>query len=202
MLTEQHNSTDQHIDFSLLRRILAPYSPTGTDYLKSLQLIHTWQSDSHCESDPLIRTSGDFRIPSSCYIKDTGHFNAVEFLICYNQMAYSTFGQLFQGGYFNDPDFNAISPGSSEALSNISLDAFFNDQLSSMLILKTSTRFKGIINAKNFTGTFSIKKFKYRHKTLFGETRCVFRDSNGGYADGDVLLAYQPKLISSEKVLS
>jgi hypothetical protein len=193
MLTNQHNSTTQHIDFSLLRRILAPYSPTGTDYLKSLQLVHSWRSNSHSENDPLISTRGDFRIPSSCYIQDTGHFNAVEFLICYNQMAYSTFGQLFQGGYFNDADFGSVSPGSYEALSNISIDAFFKDQLSSMLILKTSTRFKGVIDAKNFTGTFSIKKFKYRHKTLFGETSCVFHDNNGGYAEGEVLLAYQPK---------
>jgi hypothetical protein len=192
MLSEQLDPMIQHIDYSLLRRILTPYSPTGTDYLKSVQLLHTWKSAPHSEGDPLVSARGGFRIPNSCYIKDTGHFNAVEFLICYNQLAYSTFGQLFDGEYFNDPDFNAISPGSSKALAGISIDAFFKDQLSSMLILKTSTRFKGIINAKNFTGTFSINRFKYRGNTLFADTACVFRDNNCGYADGEVLLAYRP----------
>jgi hypothetical protein len=195
MLSEQlDQGSQQHIDYVLLRRILAPYSHVGTDYLKSLQLLHTWRFPCLSEDESLITACGEFRIPSSCYIKDTGHFNAVEFLICYNQLAYSTFGHLFDGEYFNDSGFMKISPGASQALARISIDAFFKNQLSSMLILKTSTRFKGLIDAKYFTGTLSINKIKNRSNTLFAETTCVFRDNNGGYADGEVLLAYQPKL--------
>ena len=36
----------------------------------------------------LISAKGRFSIPDSCYIDDTGHFNAVEFNICFNQLAY------------------------------------------------------------------------------------------------------------------
>lgn len=194
MFNEQLAPQTNHIDHALLQRILAPYSPTGTDYLKSTELLHSWRSASHNEDDPFITSTGAFSIPNSCYIQATGHFNAVEFIICYNQLAYATFGQLFDGEFFKDAGFGDICPGSTgEAIANISIDTFFRDQLASMLILKTTTKFRGMIDAKNFYGTFSINKFKARGNTLFCETTCVFRDNNKGYAEGDVLLAYQPK---------
>ena len=39
---------------------------------------------------------GDFKIPESCYIDDTGHFNSVEFNICYNQIFYILIAYLVQ----------------------------------------------------------------------------------------------------------
>ncbi|MGW6540873.1 FcoT family thioesterase [Streptomyces sp. NPDC055051] len=40
--------------------------------------------------------SGMFTIPEPCYIDDTGHFNAVEFNICYNQLAYYTLAAMIR----------------------------------------------------------------------------------------------------------
>jgi len=34
---------------------------------------------------------GNFTIGDSAYIRSTGHFNAVELIICFNQLAYSAF---------------------------------------------------------------------------------------------------------------
>ncbi|MEO1375818.1 MAG: FcoT family thioesterase, partial [Cyanobacteria bacterium J06635_10] len=38
----------------------------------------------------------DFSIPESCYIDDTGHFNSVEFNICYNQLFYIIIAYLIK----------------------------------------------------------------------------------------------------------
>ena len=192
-LSDQIDHEAHQIDFSLLERVLSPYSPAGTDYLKSMQLEDTCQCASSVDDAPLFVSSGAYQIPTSCYIQDTGHFNAVEFLICYNQLAYATFAHLVEGEYFNMPEFTDACPKISDALEGMSIEHYFKHQLSSMLILKTETRFKSIINAKDFYGTLTIKKLKRRKDTIFIETKCVFRDDDGGYAEGNVLLAYQPK---------
>jgi hypothetical protein len=44
------------------------------------------------------RTAQAPAIPESCYIDDTGHFNAVEFNICFNQLAYVLFGKCVDAG--------------------------------------------------------------------------------------------------------
>ena len=46
----------------------------------------------------LITGKGRFSIPESCYIDSTGHFNAVEFNICYNQLAYVLFAGCINAG--------------------------------------------------------------------------------------------------------
>src|SRR5688572_6040661 len=45
-----------------------------------------------------VRARGEFRIQESFYIADTGHFNAVEFNVCYNQLAYVLIGQCILSG--------------------------------------------------------------------------------------------------------
>ncbi len=62
---------------TLMNTVLEVYFP-NCRYLKS--------ADFHY---PEIK--GEFGISSSCYIESTGHFNAVEAIICYNQLAYTFF---------------------------------------------------------------------------------------------------------------
>ena len=78
--------------------ILKPYRKHA-QYLKSAELTH-FQDKCSCATKGkdagLITAKGRFSIPESCYIDDTGHFNAVEFNICFNQLAYVAFGKCLE----------------------------------------------------------------------------------------------------------
>ena len=79
-------------------------------------------------------------------------------------------------------------------LMKTSIDRFLNHQLSSMLILKTATRFRKPIDAKAFAGQLSVNRFSYHNDVFLAATHCVFSDAAGGWAEGDVLLAYLAKM--------
>lgn len=179
------------IDAAFLARILAPYSPTGTDYLRSASVMSAIGPDDGPETtSPIITTRGRYRIPSSCYIQSTGHFNAVEFLICFNQLAYVTFGHLIASGVLTRLPAGRVSESCRTALQSLSIGSFFDKQLSSMFILRTESRFKRVIDPNDFTCELSVKSMMYRHRTFFTDTECRFRDADGGEAEGGVLLAY------------
>jgi hypothetical protein len=177
------------IEPSFLARVLAPYTPSGTDYLKAARVLSSCTTASD-GGTAVMTTEGLFSIPNSCYIQSTGHFNAVEFLICFNQLAYTTFGHLVATGQLaNLPETHA-SANTRERLKDITEDAFFDDQLSSMLILRADQRFRKIIDAKEFIATLTMKTMVFRRDTLFVDSTCRFSDLQGGDAEGDVMLAY------------
>jgi len=190
MLTQHRELAAHEIAPDFLARILRPYQPTGTVYLRSATVTDTCLSKAAAPTRPLFSVSGGFSIGCSCYIQDTGHFNAVEFLICYNQLAYSAFGYLIQSGVFRSGAPTRLPRECGELLSRISMDRFLDQQLSSMLILKCTTRFREPINAKSFTGELSVNRITYHKGAFLAETRCVFTAPAGGRAEGDVLLAY------------
>ncbi|NET17718.1 MAG: hypothetical protein F6K08_35290 [Okeania sp. SIO1H6] len=80
----------EQIDEKLIQRTLSPYSNKGTIYLQEARRVFK-VGDSICSdvnSDKKYLVMGQFSIGESCYIDDTGHLNAVEFNICYNQLLY------------------------------------------------------------------------------------------------------------------
>lgn len=178
------------LDAPFLARILEPYRPTGTDYLKTVSITHSCLWEDAGDDEPILIATGRYAIPASCYIRNTGHFNAVEFLICYNQLAYVAFGHIVRSGMLHDERLKHASPAAVERFRRLSLEDFLRQQLSSMLILKTETRFKGALSAADFTGTLELHKFFYRSETCFASSFCSFRDEEGGYAEGEILLAY------------
>jgi hypothetical protein len=180
----------QRLSSEFLERILQPYQPTGTDYLRSAEVLGCHLSANDSTELPLYSVGGTFRIPHSCYIRDTGHFNAVEFLICFNQLAYSTFGHMFASGLFGGSDLGRVPERCRERLKEVSADRFFEHQLSSMLILRCTTRFREAMSAREFTGVLDVRRVSLRNGAFLTDTRCVFRDRNGGVAEGEVLLAY------------
>jgi hypothetical protein len=176
---------------AFLSNILAPYQPTGTDYLRAAKVVQGVLDSPPGEKEaPIITTEGRYAIPSSCYIQSTGHFNAVEFLICYNQLAYATFGHLIAEDILAKLPDGRVSAACQIELKRLSISLFLTKQLSSMFILKASTRFKRVINASSFLCRLSVDSIFYRHGTLFTNTHCEFSDEHGGGADGSVLLAY------------
>ncbi len=147
----------------ILKEMTAPYV-AECRYLKEAEVNH-----------PVAR--GRFEIPKPFYCVSTGHFNAVEAVICYNQLAYTAFATFFENG--------AI-----EQAGRIPLEGFKKLQAGSSYIARVSDMtFRRPIDASNFWGEFEISKVAKRKNTIFFYTDFNFGDDNRGAADGKALLA-------------
>ena len=156
------------IDEDLLKRVLQPYKQ-HCRYLKMAVV----------EREPTVgslRARGEFSIPESCYIADTGHFNAVEFNICYNQLTYCLLAAAIQ--------HNLLDP-----LCRWDLAEFSRRQLSDFLIVQFSSSFRSPLIARSFEGTVGIKKVLTRQTTIFMKTVCTFHDLCGGKSEGEATIA-------------
>ena len=73
-----------------LARVLVPYRD-NCKYLKRIAFEYLPASAdvSPDQSEASLTAHGDLCIAESCYIDSTGHFNAVEFQICVNQLMYA-----------------------------------------------------------------------------------------------------------------
>lgn len=120
--------------------------------------------------------NGQFSIGESCYIDDTGHFNAVEYNICFNQIAYLHLAHCIE---------NKLIP----ELDGFQLDSFFDKQLSHFLIARINSGFQNFINTRHFYGTFGIHSIKKTSKCTFIKTYCLFFDDDKGSSKGEVTLA-------------
>ena len=158
------------IDPGLLNRFIEPYKE-HCKYLKKAQFQYPESPD---RGRWFVR--GEFSIPESCYIADTGHFNAVEFNICFNQICYVAIAYLIQNNL-------------AEAMEGWDLEKYKRRQLSDCLIVKYSSAFKKPIDAKNFQGTLSINKCSARGNLIMIKTSCAFYDRHDGWAQGDITIA-------------
>ncbi len=150
---------------SLLAKVLAPYK-RHCRYLGAAEV-------SLDDADSLCSVSGSFAIPESCYIDDTGHLNAVEVNICYNQMLYTLYAMGVEHGF--------IPP-----LAELSLDAWLERQLPDVLIHKIDMTFKRPINPRRFSGSMRFLEVSERKGYLLFPSRCEFHDDDGGLAIGRV----------------
>ncbi|MCV7228492.1 FcoT family thioesterase [Mycolicibacterium komossense] len=158
------------IDEDLLVRVLEPYSYKDCRYLLDAQYKATEDS---------VFALGNFSITESAYIRGTGHFNAAEFLIAFNQLAYSAFAP-------------AILNEEIPVLRGWSIADYFDYQLPSMLIKTSSLRFRRPINAPKFSARLLCKDFEIVERTWrYLKVPCTieFWDEDGGAASGDVELA-------------
>lgn len=176
------------ISDAFLARILTPYKEHAK-YLKSAQILRYHEPDFNTpiskEQDDLVTIEGRFSIPESCYIDDTGHFNAVEFNICYNQLAYVLFGKCIQTGIFH----KVVADWEQRV--NLSFDMFLKYQLSSMYIAKIEGNFLKPLNSKNFGAKLTITRILWTPQTAFVYTKICFNDAQGVKAKGGVLLAFR-----------
>lgn len=162
--------------------ILKPYRDNAR-YLKSANII-SWRKaraahEPRC-SGPLVVGSGRFAIGDSCYIDDTGHFNAVEFNICYNQLAYVVFAKCIEAGTVPELGF-------------LSFADFKRGQLPSWLIASIEgVRFSRQMCRGNFVGELTVEAVSSVRGTRFFFTTVAFSDSEGVKSSGRVVLAYSP----------
>lgn len=119
---------------------------------------------------------GQFSIDDSCYIANTGHFNAVEFNICANQLAYATCAFAMQHKLF-------------AKLAHHDLASFQVNQLPNMLILELNSNFKTPIDAKNFIGTMVIERSMSRRNMIFMRSSFNFFCTQSGSASGTIMFA-------------
>ncbi|MGD2076363.1 MAG: FcoT family thioesterase [Gammaproteobacteria bacterium] len=176
------------IESDFVREILSPYKDHAT-YLRSAFITDgpaqgTLAPRRDAAKKSLMTAFGEFAIPESCYIDDTGHFNAVEFNICYNQIAYVLFAECFRKRLLH-----RLAPSLADKLS-MDYDGYRHHQLSSMFIVKYQSKFKQPIDSDLFHGELSVQRVSSMADTFFAHTHIAFSDAGGGYADGSVLLAF------------
>ncbi|MDN5721494.1 FcoT family thioesterase [Corynebacterium sp.] len=155
----------------LFDRVVAPYRAKGSIYLTTCD-VDTGGGDR-------FAASGDFRISESCYIDDTGHFNAAEFIICYNQLMYAALAAV-------------ITEGNTPAFSGWTIADYWERQLPNVLIQELWSRYSRPINARSFSGSFRVNEIDHTRRDrgiVKLDTVVEFTDDNGGRARGNVLLA-------------
>ncbi|MUL44670.1 hypothetical protein FZI85_18310 [Mycobacterium sp. CBMA293] len=169
-VTDAESIVTEQIPEDLLARVLEPYSYKGCRYLTDAEYRAT---------DDSMFATGNFSIPESVYIRSTGHFNAVELVLCFNQLAYSAFAP-------------AVSRGEIEGFRGWSMADYFENQLSSMLIRSTSSRYKRQIDARKFSARLTCEGIEVVDRTWrYLKVPCVieFYDDGGGSAFGEFELA-------------
>jgi len=168
------------VEESLLVQVLKPYRP-GCRYLRSAVVESPAEAG---DNQPLATIRGRLTIGDSCYIADTGHFNSVEFNLCYNQLVYSLMAQVVVDGLL--PAFRSWS-----------LTEYLERQLPDVLIHDFSSKFHRPMSVDDFEGTVEILGARPRRNFMLVHTRCSFRDDSGGRSHGEVSLAIGDRAVSA-----
>lgn len=169
----QDNIRLSEIDDRFAAEVLKPY------FEHSRYLKKAWFQQSDTFAPQSLIMNGEFAIPESCYIDDTGHFNAVEYNICFNQICYVHLAHCIKHHLIPE-------------LSEYSMDKFFEKQLPNVLIAKLTSSYQSQLNAKRFYGTYGINTIKKTSKCTFIKTYCHFHDDGNGKSTGEVTLAILP----------
>lgn len=136
--------------------------------------------------DPFpVLLRGEFGIDESCYINDTGHLNAVEVNIAFNQAYYVLTAQ-------------ACADGLVPQLEAWDLARFKRRYLEGSLIHDMRSRFRRVIDPRAFQGEIAIADaFKTNNFVVLKLTH-RFWDEAGGLAHGTVTMALGDAKPSSE----
>jgi hypothetical protein len=161
---------ERPIDAALLARILRVYKP-HCRYLLSGS-VESGPPDARL---PVV-LKGDFGIAESCYIDDTGHLNAVEVNIAFNQAYYVLTA-------------HACAHGLVAELGDWDLARFERWYLEGSLIHDLRSRFKRVIDPRGFQGEISIAGAMRTKNYVVLKLAHRFWDQNDGLAHGTVTMA-------------
>jgi hypothetical protein len=125
----------------------------------------------------------EFSIPESCYIDDTGHFNAVEFNICYNQMLYYVCAKSVR---------ERLIP----AFAHWTMADYWARQLPNFYIATYQAVFKQPMSGRQpFHGEIRLLHVKQqrgaggRQPLIWLDTSCRYWEDDGGHCLGSVGIA-------------
>jgi hypothetical protein len=157
-------------DLALAARVLRPYKP----HCRYLTSAEVWVRP---DAPAPLGASCCFVIPESCYIDDTGHFNSVEFNICYNQITYYVLAKAVQDHLWTVFD-------------TWTMEDYWAKQLPNILILSMQTRFRRQIRSRGagFQGEIEFSRRRLSRDTLFLGSQCRFWDDHGGSCEGNINL--------------
>jgi hypothetical protein len=165
-------------DDELLTRVMRPYRSKNCVYLKDAQVRMIGEPP---EGDR-VTADCQFEIPESCYIDDTGHFNSVEFNICYNQMAYYLIAK-------------SVKEGLMRPFSQWSMGDFWQRQLNDILITDFRSAFRTPMRGRFFRGEVEISEVvawegtDIRDPLVVVRTQCRYWDEHGGDSHGEITAA-------------
>lgn len=176
-LEERESDAPVHFahDPDLLAAVLRVYRP-HCRYLRAAVL------DAPAGRGVGLRVSGDFEIGESCYIDDTGHFNAVEFNICFNQLAYFLIAKSIKERLL--PDFDQWALGD-----------FWCRQLPDILITDLRSSFRRRIRGRRFSGSVRLTEAvpvaatERWNALIVLRAACEFGDEDGVSCTGVVKIA-------------
>ncbi|MGE3175063.1 MAG: FcoT family thioesterase [Planctomycetota bacterium] len=163
----------------LLRRVLQCYRDNSRYVLDAIVEHDAHKGPVHPDRpESWIAVTGNCSIPASCYIDDTGHFNAVELNITYNQLLYCGLCA-------------AAADGLLPELRNWDVEAFFRHQLPDVLIVDYHAVFPRPLTPRAFRGRFEIREAipKPHKDMLLLRTFCSVTCENDGHAEAEVLIA-------------
>jgi hypothetical protein len=165
-------------DDELLHRVMRPYRSKNCVYLKEAQVTVAGDPPENGR----LTAACKFEIPESCYIDDTGHFNSVEFNICYNQMAYYLIAK-------------SIKEKTAQPFAQWSIDDFWNLQLGDIFITDFRSAFRVQMRGRRFQGEMEIVDIAawdgndVRDPLVVVRTKCRYWDEHGGDSKGEVSAA-------------
>lgn len=151
----------------LRERVLRPYLPVSR-YVRRARLARPQSPGVPRSNAPesWLRLDADCAIQAPCYIESTGHFNAVELNITYNQMLYLCLAESMRLGLFGEPAWT--------------LEQFFQAQLPNVLITDYQAKFRRPMTSAKFTSWFMLESVQVNPQRNMAtlKTRCAA--SNGG----------------------
>jgi hypothetical protein len=161
------------VDARLLERVLQPYRGQDCAYLRQAGVV---------PGDGRPRAVGEFSIPQPCYIDDTGHLNAAEVIICYNQLLYALLAVSIR---------DRLVP----ALGDWTEADYWRHQLAGVLITRQTTTFTRPIDPRDFHGELSFDQALTGRRSGRSQplvtlrTAFGFGDRSGGACHGQVRVA-------------
>jgi len=161
-------------DDDLLDAVLTVYKPSCR-YLKRAEIVEA----GDLAAGQAVVMRGDFVIDESCYIDDTGHFNAVEFNICYNQMLYAVVAKL-------------VAADAGGTFRGWALADFWRRQLPQFLIADYHSSFRRPMRGRHFDGEIRVTRALRRGPSAVWPsmmvlyTECTFGDVDGPSSSGRV----------------
>lgn len=129
-----------------------------------------------------IRGRATLAIPESCYIDDTGHLNAVEVSICFNQMLYHVIG-------------TSVRHRIGDVFATWSMDDFRRRKLPDILIARFNSAFIRPMNPRAFHGEIVLNTVTQRRlhadspPLVSLDTSFRYWDEAGGISKGRARVA-------------
>ena len=171
----RHLTSSIEVADDLVQSILAPYRKECR-YLQKLWIDRYDEPGAPANAaGGAIVGRGQFAIPESFYITGTGHFNAVEFNLCFNQIGYVYLAYCFD----------------HQLIPRVGVDLAFyrRQQLSGLLIASFASTYRSQMTAAGFWGEFSLDHTVEKERLWLLDTRIRYWDDGAGRSEGSVLLA-------------